>query len=175
MATWCGRAGELPSDKPSVHLLVDASVDHSAARWVAAGCEEEGVPLAWDEGTGDADTLARQASTRSRLEVGVGVDPLGGAVALAKIPQRAYVVEGGSDPATLRHLGQCAARLAKGEPVPRKAPPGAESPKEMPPPGGGAGTGDLAAFPGEEAQVRLLTEAVLRALAERPGGRDGSA
>ncbi len=175
MATWCGRAGELPSDKPSVHLLVDASVDHSAARWVAAGCEEEGVPLAWDEGTGDADTLARQASTRSRLEVGVGVDPLGGAVALAKIPQRAYVVEGGSDPATLRHLGQCAARLAKGEPVPRKAPPGAEVGVAARPEDSEIGAAPSRSFPEGDGRTRLLVEAVLKALAERPGGRDGSA
>ena len=175
MVSWCGRAGEFPSDRPSVHLFVDPSVDNSVPLWIGAGCEEEGVPLSWEERPGDADALARAAAARSRLEVGVGLDGTGGAVALAKIPQRAYVVHPGTDRRTLRFLGQAAARLAKGEPVPRKAPPGAEVGVAARPEDSEIGAAPSRSFPEGDGRTRLLVEAVLKALAERPGGRDGSA
>ena len=162
MVSWCGRVGELPSDRPSVHLFVDPSVDNSVPLWIGAGCEEEGVPLSWEERPGDADALARAAAARSRLEVGLGLDGTGGAVALAKIPQRAYVVHPGTDRTTLRFLGQAAARLAKGEPLPRREEPPAPSLEPE------------AGEPKEE-WVRSVVEAVLQTLRERAGGRDGSA
>ena len=115
---WFGRKDEFPNEKPSVLLLIGGGLDESLARHVGAGCEEEGVPLCWDYQDGTAAELSSSASNRSRLEVGVGLDPEGGSISLLKIPSVPYLQRKGIAPAELRWIGQVAARLSKGEPLP---------------------------------------------------------
>jgi hypothetical protein len=117
---WFGRAGDgaLPDGKPSVWLLTDASFEESEARAVAAGCEEEGVPLAWDVKSGSSSELARAACLRSRLETGIGIGPdRKGAIALVSVTSAPYLVRDADTFPRLRWLGQTAARISKGEPV----------------------------------------------------------
>lgn len=124
MNAWLGRAGTsdaLPSEKPSVWLLGDGSITEAAARGIGAGCEEEGVPLAWDVRPGDASDLARAACMSSRLEVGIGLDSSGeAAIALVSVTDRPYLRFPVRDAADLRWIGQAAARISKGQPVPEK-------------------------------------------------------
>ncbi|MDR1651734.1 MAG: glycerol dehydratase reactivase beta/small subunit family protein [Synergistaceae bacterium] len=121
MSAWFGRVGSpdaLPETKPSVWLVTDPSFDEASARHVAAGCEEEGVPLAWDVRSGNSPDLARIACLRSRLEVGVGIDSeRRGAIALVSVANVPYLERSAATPGTLRWLGQTAARMSKGEPV----------------------------------------------------------
>lgn len=118
MNAWFGRKGEFPEEKPSVFLLANSRLDESFIRYVGAGCEEEGVPLCWDYRDGNAEALSSLASNRSRLEVGIGLDADGGSISLLKIPGVSYIQRKGTAPAGLRWIGQAAARLSKGEPLP---------------------------------------------------------
>lgn len=118
MNAWFGRKDEFPAEKPSVLLLVRDGLDESLARHVGAGCEEEGVPLCWDYQDGRAEELSSLASNRSRLEVGIGLDAEGSSISLLKIPGVSYIRRKGTAPAELRWIGQVAARLSKGEPLP---------------------------------------------------------
>jgi hypothetical protein len=126
MSAWFGRVGGgegLPESKPSVWLLTDASLGESEARAVAAGCEEEGVPLAWDVKSGSSSELARAACLRSRLETGIGIGTerkgaiAKGAIALVSVADAPYLERDADTPSRLRWLGQTAARLSKGEPI----------------------------------------------------------
>jgi hypothetical protein len=120
MSAWFGRVGGggLPESKPSVWLLTDASLGESEARAVAAGCEEEGVPLAWDVKSGSSSELARAACLRSRLETGIGIGTeRQGAIALVSVADAPYLERDADTPSRLRWLGQTAARLSKGEPI----------------------------------------------------------
>ena len=118
MSAWFARKGEFPNEKPSILLLMSSRLDEASARYVGAGCEEEGVPLCWDYQDGKAEELSSLASVRSRLEVGVGLDAEGGSISLLKIPGGSYLQSKGVSPAELRWIGQAAARLSKGEPLP---------------------------------------------------------
>lgn len=127
MSTWFGRVGSkdaLPENKPSVWLVTDSSFTHEEALFVAAGCEEEGVPLAWDikSGTisefGESAELSRMACLRSRLEVGLGIDShRKGTISLVAVTDAPYIKRDADTPARLRWLGQTAARMSKGEPI----------------------------------------------------------
>ncbi len=121
MSAWFGRAGggdALPEGKPAVWLVTDASFSEAQARVVGAGCEEEGVPLAWDVADGAADALARKACHRSQLEVGIGIDSRrNGAISMITVTEAPYVERTADTGAHLRWLGQTAARLSKGEPI----------------------------------------------------------
>ncbi|MDR1649036.1 MAG: glycerol dehydratase reactivase beta/small subunit family protein [Synergistaceae bacterium] len=120
MSVWFGRAGGgvQPDDRPSVRLITDESFGESEARAVASGCEEEGVPLAWDAESGSSAELARSACLRSRLETGIGIgSDRRGAIALVSVPDAPYLERDADTPSRLRWLGQTAARLSKGEPI----------------------------------------------------------
>lgn len=122
MSAWFGRAGTkdaLPDEKPCVWLITDPSWSESDARRVAAGCEEEGVPLAWDVRAGGAWELARSACLSSRLEVGIGIDAgKDAAISLVQVSGYPYVTRTADGPEELRWIGQAAARISKSQPVP---------------------------------------------------------
>ena len=81
---------------------------------VAAGCEEEGVPVVVrvDDGDGDALARARRAAREAALGIGVGGDARGLVVVLAAAPGRAYV-----ETADARAAGRAAARIAARRPL----------------------------------------------------------
>ena len=121
MNAWFGRVGSkdaLPDNKPSVWLITDPSFTNEEARFVAAGCEEEGVPLVWDIKSGASAELSRMACLRSRLEVGLGIDTSRkGTLSLVAVTDAPYIERDVDTPARLRWLGQTAARMTKGEPL----------------------------------------------------------
>jgi len=132
MNAWFGRVGSsgaLPDGKPSVWLITSPSWTEEDAKLVAVGCEEEGVPLAWDVKPGSAADLAREACLRSHLEVGIGIgEGKEAAIALVHVSDRPYVTGSAERPGELRWFGQAAARISKSQPVPgRRA---EEQPKE---------------------------------------------
>ncbi len=88
--------------------------DSSVAQPLAAGFEEEGVPLEIGEGVGDALDLARDAAARSALGIGVGSDTLALVLVLSASPGRPYL-QGTPDGA--RAFGHAAARIASQRPV----------------------------------------------------------
>ena len=83
-------------------------------RDLAAGFEEEGVPLLGERAPGDAASLARRAAGRSSLGIGIGADAGSLALVLSALPGRAYL-EGAPDEA--RAFGHAAARLAARRPL----------------------------------------------------------
>ena len=121
---WFGRVGSkdaLPENKPSLWLITDPSITNEEALFVAAGCEEEGVPLAWDIKSGASAELSRMACLRSRLEVGVGIDSdRKGTLSLITVTDAPYIERVVDTPARLRWLGQTAGRISKGEPIPKE-------------------------------------------------------
>lgn len=124
MSAWFGRVGTpnaLPEGKPSVWLITNSSCTEADAKKLAAGCEEEGVPLAWDVRPGSAAELARAACLRSHLEVGVGIDEKNeAAIAIVHVSDHPYVTGIAEGPEELRWFGQAAARISKSQPVPGK-------------------------------------------------------
>lgn len=120
MSVWLGRVDQFPDTKPSVFMLLDDHLPSEYIQLIGAGCEEEGVPLCWDYQQGVAFSLAQGASRRSRLEVGIGVDNASICVALLKVPMAPYVTLDGYTHENLRWIGQTAARLSKGQPIPKK-------------------------------------------------------
>ena len=121
MNAWFGRVGSkdaLPDNKPSVWLVTDPSFGVEDAVIVAAGCEEEGVPLAWDIKSGTSADLSRMACLRSRLEVGIGIDSRRkGTISLVAVTGAPYIERDVDTPARLRWIGQTAAKVSKGEPI----------------------------------------------------------
>jgi hypothetical protein len=119
MGVWCGPANEHTSERPCIVLLQDPGIDDEWSFQVGAGCEEEGIPLAWRSRSGNAHELARYAASESHLEVGIGLSGSEGAITFAKYPEKtAYLHETLKGPSYLRWLGQAAARFVKREPVP---------------------------------------------------------
>ena len=84
------------------------------ARDVAAGCEEESVPLRLEVREGTAAVLAREAARAAPGGVGVGGDRTTLVIALATWPQP-YV---SAPVASARLIGHAAARLAARRPLP---------------------------------------------------------
>lgn len=97
----------------SVAVVASLS-DSSIARSLAAGFEEEGVPLEIGESVGAALDLAREAAGRSALGIGVGGDALTLVLVLSASPGRPYL-EGVPDEA--RAFGHSAARIAAQRPL----------------------------------------------------------
>jgi hypothetical protein len=173
MSAWFGRIGsddELPEKMPAIWLVTDPSCPENRARFVADGCEEEGIPLAWDVRQGSAEDLAKFASLSSHLEVGVGLDAKGGAIALVAVTDKPYITRAAESGKQLRWLGQAAARMSKSQPVPdeggeavkprqvsKAEPARAEPPADE--------TGEI------EALVRMATAALLKEMQEGGGGR----
>lgn len=121
MNRWFGKVGTgdaLPDDMPALYLMTDASCGEERAKFIAAGCEEEGIPLAWDVKTGSAAELARLACLRSQLEVGIGIDSAGNAaIAMVTVAEKPYVERPAETPEQLRWLGQAAARMSQSQPI----------------------------------------------------------
>jgi hypothetical protein len=85
---------------------------------IAAGFEEEGVPLEMDDSGGAPETLAREAARRSALGIGLGGDGDRLVLVLAAFPGRPYLV---GTAAEARAFGQDAARVAARRPLRRLA------------------------------------------------------
>ncbi len=82
---------------------------------LAAGFEEEGVPLAAEPvGWEDAVTLAREAARRSALGLGIGGDTERLVLVLAASPGRPYLELAA---AQARAFGRAAARVAARRPL----------------------------------------------------------
>jgi hypothetical protein len=86
-------------------------------RGLAAGFEEEGVPLRLEPSSGEAFALAREAARLSPLGLGIGADAARLVLVLAAAPGRPYLTE---TPREARAFGHAAARLAAGRPLVRR-------------------------------------------------------
>ena len=86
----------------------------AGAREVAAGCEEESVPLQLEVRQGAAAILAREAARAAPAGIGIGGDATTLVIALATWPHP-YV---SAPVAEARRIGQTAARLAARRPLP---------------------------------------------------------
>jgi hypothetical protein len=131
MNAWFGRVGgadALPEKMPAIWLVTDPACPESSARFIANGCEEEGIPLAWYAKEGGADELARFACLRSQLEVGIGLAADGSsAIAVVAVTDKPYISVGPGTAARLRWLGQAAARISKSQPIPESPVPSART------------------------------------------------
>jgi hypothetical protein len=90
----------------------------TGGRDVAAGCEEESVPVVVEERVGPAAELARTAARAAPAGIGVGGDAATLVVALAGWPEP-YVTAPVSQ---AREIGHVAARLAARRPLRFPAP-----------------------------------------------------
>lgn len=81
---------------------------------LAAGFEEEGVPVRIERAAGVALELAREAAGASDLGLGIGGDESSLALVLAAASVRAYLE---APAAEARHFGQAAARVAARRPL----------------------------------------------------------
>jgi hypothetical protein len=162
MNPWCRPLKDAPTDRPAVTLLAAPSVPEEAIGALGAGSEEEGIPLVWERLDGEASALAREAARRSRLEVGIGLDGRAASVTPAKFPEErgVYLHEEGPD-LPLRWIGQAAACLVKGEPLPPKMKED-QSPARLPVPEPTAAPEEEDSE--EEALVAAVTRIVMEAL-----------
>jgi len=96
-------------------VIVALLVVGAPANALAAGCEEEGVPLELREAlVGTPLELARQASKASADGIGIGGDSRHLALVLAAAPGRAYLDATAGD---ARAFAQAAARIAARRPL----------------------------------------------------------
>jgi hypothetical protein len=93
-----------------VALLADRALERN----LAAGFEEEGVPLHCELASGDAATLARAAAGDADLGLGIGGDAHRLVLVLAAAPGRPYL-EAPTERA--RAFARAAARVAARRPV----------------------------------------------------------
>ncbi len=107
-------------EKPAIVLHHARCAPAAVLREVAAGAEEEGVPLRVQAVSGDGEVeLGHTAALDSRLSVGVGVSAAGGvAVHHAQLPadRPALSVPDGEAP-DWRRAGRVAARVVTGLPL----------------------------------------------------------
>jgi hypothetical protein len=96
----------------TVHVLLDG---RASDRALAAGFEEEGVPVVVERGDGDALSLAQVAARTSELGLGVGADSERIVLVLAAASARPYLEAGA---AATRAFAQAAARIAARRPLP---------------------------------------------------------
>ena len=100
-----------------IEPLVLALLTEAAPRaGIAAGFEEEGVPLAVESASGAPEALAHEAARRAVLGVGVGGDGDRLALVLAGGPARPYLVAPASE---ARSFGHDAARIVARRPLRR--------------------------------------------------------
>jgi hypothetical protein len=97
--------------RPAVFALLASP---ATAGGLAAGFEEEGVPLELVRGSGDAFALAREAAGRSSLGLGVGGDASCIVLVLAAAPASPYLEAPAAD---ARRFGHAAARVAARRPL----------------------------------------------------------
>jgi hypothetical protein len=96
---------------PLVLALVSEEAPRAA---LAAGFEEEGVPLSIEAGEGAREVLAREAARRAALGLGIGADEERLVLVLAAAPTRAYLSAPAAD---ARSFAQDAARVAARRPL----------------------------------------------------------
>jgi hypothetical protein len=98
----------------TAELVVALLADGAPASALAAGFEEEGVPLSMRHAQGEAAALAREAAGQAALGLGIGGDEAWLVLVLAAAPGRAYL----EAPATRgRSFAQAAARVAARRPL----------------------------------------------------------
>jgi hypothetical protein len=97
--------------EPLVLALVS---DAAAGAALAAGFEEEGVPVTVREAAGPAAALAREAAGAAVLGIGVGGDRDRLVLMLVGAPARPYLEAASSD---ARAFGHHAARIAARRPL----------------------------------------------------------
>jgi hypothetical protein len=95
-------------------LVLALMSDASPCAALAAGFEEEGVPLTIEIAEGTPQTLARGAAKQALLGLGLGGDADRLVLVLAAAPERPYV-EGSASEA--RSFAQNAARVAARRPL----------------------------------------------------------
>jgi hypothetical protein len=96
---------------PLVLALIAEAAPHAA---LAAGFEEEGVPLTIEIAEGAPQALAREAAKQAALDLGLGGDAERLVLVLAAAPERSYL-EGSASEA--RSFAQNAARVAARRPL----------------------------------------------------------
>jgi hypothetical protein len=99
------------SEPPLVLALLCEGAPRAA---LAAGFEEEGVPLLVEAAHGSPQELARRAARRSLLGIGLGGDGERLVLALASGPARPYLEAPAAD---ARAFGHDAARVAARRPL----------------------------------------------------------
>lgn len=100
----------MPEPVAVVALLADVATEAA----LAAGFEEEGVPLRSSPAEGDALGLARAAARDAPLGLGIGGDAQRLALVLAAAPGRPYVE---APPERARAFAQQAARITARRPL----------------------------------------------------------
>lgn len=99
--------------EPLVLALIS---DPGTGAQLAAGFEEEGVPVAVEAAEGAADVLARAAAKRALLGIGIGGDGERLALVLAGAPRVPYLE---APAGAARAFGHDAARIAARRPLTR--------------------------------------------------------
>jgi hypothetical protein len=97
-------------------LLLALMSDPGAGERLAAGFEEEGVPVTVQAAEGPADELARAAAKRALLGIGIGGDGERLALVLVGAPREPYLQAPAS---AARAFGHDAARIAARRPLTR--------------------------------------------------------
>lgn len=100
-------------NEPLVLALVG---DAGTGARLAAGFEEEGVPVTVLTATGPPEALAREAAKRALLGIGIGGDGEHLVLVLAGAPARPYLAAPAS---AARGFGHDAARIAARRPLTR--------------------------------------------------------
>jgi hypothetical protein len=95
-------------------LVVALLADGAPASALAAGFEEEGVPLSVRRAPGEAAALARKAAGQAALGLGIGGDEERLVLVLAAAPGRPYLEARATRG---RCFGQAAARVAARRPL----------------------------------------------------------
>jgi len=95
-------------------LVLALLSDPAAAKALAAGFEEEDVPLTVEAGEGAPKALAREAARRALLGIGVGGDGERLALVLAGATTRPYLEAPASE---ARSFGHDAARIVARRPL----------------------------------------------------------
>lgn len=100
-------------------LVLALVADAVAGAAVAAGFEEEGVPLRVELAEGAPQALARAAAGRALLGIGIGGDGERLVVVLAGSPARPYLEAAAGE---ARRFGHDAARIAARRPLTARRP-----------------------------------------------------
>jgi hypothetical protein len=100
----------------TVELVVASLADPAPKAALAAGFEEEGVPIVLEDGQKDVEpeALARQAAKRAVLGLGIGGDATRVVLVLAAAPGKPYLEAPAAD---VREFAQAAARVAARRPL----------------------------------------------------------
>ncbi|WP_336249360.1 glycerol dehydratase reactivase beta/small subunit family protein [Stomatohabitans albus] len=110
----------IPTERPSIALLVQHGITEDALNPVLYGAEEEGVPITLGRiDSQDTFAIAHQAATQAQLDIGVGISGHMAIITTRRLPQnRPYLITGfGVDPEADRAIGANAARLVKRTPL----------------------------------------------------------